>query len=66
MLLKHFVMCLAYEYSGINIVAEIFAVLGSCRVSFGGSLVTVQDSALVLFSGVKMGLIRCPIMHIIN
>jgi hypothetical protein len=41
MLLKHVVMFLAYEYSGVIIVAEVFALL-SCSGSFVCSLLTFQ------------------------
>jgi hypothetical protein len=41
MFLKHVVMFLAYEYSGVFIVAEVFALL-SCSGSFVCSLLTFQ------------------------
>ena len=41
MLLNHLVIFWAYEYSGVNIVAEVFALL-SCAASSGCSLLTFQ------------------------
>ena len=41
MLLKHVVMCLAYEYSGVIIVAEVFTLLSYSGL-FVCSLLTFQ------------------------
>jgi hypothetical protein len=41
MLLKHVVMFLAYEYSGVTIVAKVFTLL-SCSGTFACSLLTFQ------------------------